>query len=319
MSRDIRISTITPCFRMKPYLFKFLEELPKQTIFQHLEVVLDHNDPDEEELVWVADFQKKHPGRLKHIVTRPVDPIGVSMNRCITEASAEYVSIWNVDDLRTPDSLEKMVDAFEAGADIVYGDFIRVRSFGSTEGQLVSFQAYEDSAMREEFTRSMLLGPFMAFRKSLCEKAGMFDEQFRSGADFDLAIRLAIHGKPVRVSGILGYYLDEGKGASTRPGSRQPLERTAIELRYGIYDKLNYHITPRATQFDVMRIVSQGKEYKVADVVPDYEAFIKDRQQRWARKGMYRFIIKNFLGAYSLVPYIKSIVKPYVIRAAQRR
>ena len=34
------------------------------------------------------------------------------------------------------------------------------------------------------------------------------------------------------MSDILCYYLNEGLGQSTKPDSKQPIERTAIELRY---------------------------------------------------------------------------------------
>ena len=50
---DVLVSLITPCFRMKPYLMKFLEELPNQTMFERIELILDHNEPDREELDWI--------------------------------------------------------------------------------------------------------------------------------------------------------------------------------------------------------------------------------------------------------------------------
>ena len=43
------VSTITPCFRMKRYLQGFLESLPKQTFFEQLEGMLDHDESTEEE------------------------------------------------------------------------------------------------------------------------------------------------------------------------------------------------------------------------------------------------------------------------------
>ena len=70
------------------------------------------------------------------------------------------------------------------------------------------------------------------FRRSLIKKSGLFDEQFSSGADYDLALRLVRNGKAHFMPDILGYYLNEGLGQSTRPDSKQPIERTAIELRY---------------------------------------------------------------------------------------
>lgn len=301
------ISTITPCFRMKPYLKLFLEELPNQTIFNQIEVVLDHNEPDEEELSWVREFQANYPGRLKHLITNPVKPIGTSMNYCIREASAPLLTIWNVDDLRTPNSMELMVEAFSAGADVVYGNFKIVRSFGSKSGSLINFSKYEK--LPEEFTRSMLLGPFMAFRKSLLEKAGYFDEQLKSGADFDLAIRLAFHGKPGITKGLLGYYLNEGKGASTRPNSRQPLERTVIELRYGIYDKIDYDLVADASQLDIPHIYTDGHAHLVSEYVPNYSRLLTERKERWHKKGLHRQCLQHLFYYKQSKQFLKTIAK----------
>jgi len=270
------VSTITPCFRMKKYLKTFLDELPKQTIFDSLQVVLDHNEPSEEELIWVKEFQEKYPNKIKHIITNPVEPIGTSMNHCINEADADYVAIWNVDDLRTPESLEKQVNVLLNGNyDIANGNFIIVNSFPNTKGKIIDHSQYCHNT--KEFTRSMVLGPYFMWRKSLCDKAGMFDEQLKSGADFDLAIRLAIHGKVGMAHGVLGYYLDEGLGASTRPNSKQALERTLIELRYGIFDKVDKNYIPLLQNEPYKKdiIVFNGKEYKIEDFIPDYQNFLK--------------------------------------------
>lgn len=301
------ISTITPCFRMKPYLKLFLEELPNQTIFDRIEVVLDHNEPDEEELSWIHDFQAKYPRRLKHLVTNPVKPIGTSMNYCIREASAPYLTIWNIDDLRTPNSMELMVQTFEAGADIVYGNFEVIRSFGRKRGTLTDFSDYQNNL--EEFTRSMLLGPFMAFRKSLVEKAGYFDEQLKSGADFDLAVRLAFHGKPAMAQGLLGYYLNEGKGASTRPNSKQALDRTAIELRFGIYDKVNYNLVAEATQLDILHVVTDGQKIPIETLIPNYKTIITERHAKWHTIGIHSYIIDIITQRKKIKSFLSRIVK----------
>lgn len=272
------VSTITPCFHMERYLKLFLDELPKQTIFDSLQVVLDHNEPTDKELVWVKEFQKKYPGVLKHIIVNPVEPIGTSMNRCIREADADYVAIWNVDDLRTPDSLEKQLDILQnKGGDVTYGNFVIVNKFPDTTGKLSDQVRYH--RWPKEYTRSMILGPFFMWRKNLCEKAGMFDEQLKSGADFDLAIRLAIHGKVLPTHGVLGYYLDEGLGASTRGDGRQSLERTVIELRYGITDKIvpAWVVKLQGTnEFKLNMLMFDDIEHDVANFVPDYDVFRKE-------------------------------------------
>ena len=288
-----KVSTITPCYNMARYLKVFLEKLPEQTYFEELEVVLDHNAPSEEELEWISGFQQKYPGRLKHIKLDHVDPIGISMNRCIQEASADLLTIWNVDDLRTPASIEAQARILleRPEISIVHGPFRVVPKFGCEEGPLVNNTGTPDS----ELTRSMIVGPFFMFRRSLCAQAGLYDEQLLSGADFDLAIRLALHGKTAVTQNELGYYLNEGLGASTRPNSRQPVERTVIELRYGIYDKIDYDFLPQAQEYCVPYILQNQEWVPVNKFVPDYEAFMLGRRQAWFLAGIRKFAKQRFI------------------------
>lgn len=66
-----------------------------------------------------------------------------------------------------------------------------------------------------------------------------FDEQFQIASDFDFCIRLSTLGTVGYSSELLGYYLNNGQGASTQRGSRQPFEREAIYMRYGNYSKID--------------------------------------------------------------------------------
>lgn len=253
-----RVSTITPCFNMARYMKGFLENLSEQT-HKDLEIVLDHNNPTNDEVVMVESYNNDH-NNIFHIQVDGVDPIGISMNRCIENASGDYLCIWNVDDLRTPDSIEVMAKALDENPDVdfVYGNYHVVPSFGSKEGHIV------DEAGKEEWLKiGMILGPFFMFRKSAIEKAGVFDEQLVSGADYDLALRLAFNGKGMHIPNILGYYLNEGMGASTRPDSKQPLERTVIELRYGIRI-LEPRLVPQTKTYDVDHIIVDGKKTPAA-------------------------------------------------------
>jgi GT2 family glycosyltransferase len=278
---------------MERYLKMFLDWLPRQTYFDRLEVVLDHNEPTAQEVQWVRAFQERYPGKLKHIVVEKVDPIGTSMNRCIREARADLVTIWNVDDLRTPDSIETEARVLLDHSDIglTYGSFTVVNAFGRTEGRAVDCSRYAP----EDLTRSMFGGPYFMFRKNLCEKAGLFDEQLKQGPDFDLQVRLAFHGKARAAEGSLGYYLDEGRGLSTRPDTLQPVERTAIELRYGIYDKIDYRLAARAARYNIPFLLYQNQWLPIAQFVPNYEALLQDRYRKWHAKGIQRFRYRSWI------------------------
>ena len=254
-----KVSTITPCYNMSKYIKGFLDNLSTQT-HKDLEIVLDHNDPSDEEVKLVEEYNEQYDNIL-HIKVEGVDPIGTSMNRCIEYATGDYLCIWNVDDLRTPDSIEVMAKALDENPDVdfVYGNYVIVPKFGSTEGQ------YVDETGREgELTTGMILGPYFMFRKSLLEKSGVFDEQLIQGADYDLALRLAFNAKGLHLPINLGYYLNEGLGQSTKPNSKQPIERTVIELRYNIR-VLEPHLVPYTRSYDVGNIIVDEEKIPVSN------------------------------------------------------
>ena len=225
-----KVSTLTPSYKSKKYIKSFLKNVKQQT-HNNFEIILDHKQPTEKEINIVKKFNSKY-NNIKHLINDKVDQIGTSMNRCIDNSTGEYLCIWNVDDLRTPNSLEVMANVLDQrkDVDIVIGKYTIVNKFKSKEGNIID----ESKRSHSEFLRGMLLGPFFMFRKSLLSKIGKFDEQFVQGNDYDLAMRLVRAGNYFCLDEMIGYYLDEGKGLSTKPDSLQPIERTAIELRYNL-------------------------------------------------------------------------------------
>ena len=255
-----KVSTITPCYNMSKYMKGFLDNLSTQT-HKNLEIVLDHNDPSDEEVKLVEDYNEQYDNIL-HIKVEGVDPIGTSMNRCIEYATGDYLCIWNVDDLRTPDSIEVMAKALDENPDVdfVYGNYTIVPNFGGTQGQYV-----DETGREDELTTGMILGPYFMFRKSILDKSGVFDEQLVQGADYDLALRLAFNGKGLHLPVNLGYYLNEGLGQSTKPDSKQPVERTVIELRYDIR-VLEPQLVPYTRTYDIENIIVDEEKIPVSNL-----------------------------------------------------
>ena len=95
--------------------------------------------------------------------------------------------------------------------DFVYGNYKIVDKYKSKKGN------YINEINREgELTYSMILGPFFMFRRDVLDVIGKFDEQFISGADYDFAMRLGRHCKGYHLNSNLGYFLNLGKGLSTK-------------------------------------------------------------------------------------------------------
>jgi len=208
---------------------------------------------------------------LINYIIVPKELLAISMNRCIKESTGQYLCIWNVDDLRTPNSLELMAKVLDEHPEIefTYGDYIIVNQWLKKEGRLITEPEFE----RQEFIRSMHLGPFYMWRRRASEKIGYFDEQCLQGADYEYAARLAVEYQGKKTHGLLGYYLDEGLGLSTKRATLQPIERTFIELRYGVYRKLDFWYYKRALKYDLGQVLEGNKLTDIDVLAPHRKAY----------------------------------------------
>jgi hypothetical protein len=154
----------------------------------------------------------------------------------------------------------------------------------------------------------MYFGPFVMFKKSLCDTAGYFDEQLTSGADFDLSIRLAYNGKVAMADDLLGYYLNEGKGASTRPDSKQALDKAIILLRYGIFDKVDLSFVPKLINYSIPQIISFGSEHRVETFIPGYKNVISDNLKNF-NSSLYRSALSEFFMYKKIKSFLKNKLK----------
>lgn len=276
-----RVSLIASTYRSERFLPAWLENIAAQTVWPEAELFVVANDPQPAEEELLTRFSEENP--QVRLLTVPREPVYRSWNRAIAATSAPIVALANVDDLRSPGGLEAQVRALEEDDDALftYGSFSISTAFPPTaEGSRpITAIPFE----REEFTRSMRVGPFFVWRRTREPATQYFDEQLRVGGDMDLAVRLALRGYGVPVSEFLGFYFDGGTGLSTG-GDRQQVEKAVLELRYGIYDKLDISYVPRATQYVIPNILlPDGAWLPLAEVVPGYAEFLDERRARWFR------------------------------------
>lgn len=278
------VSILLSTFNSEEFLEVWFNSIIKQSIWTECELIIVANEPKGTELKLSQAFANKYSDQVKLLIV-PRENLYASWNRALQVSQGKYLAIANIDDLRTSNSLESQVNTLESNpyALFTYGSFQIVRAFGKTNGVDISPPAFD----KQEFTRSMYLGPFFVWRRTKNPSVQYFDEQFRSGGDFDFAIRLALSGKGVRVKDNhdLGYYYNACTGLST--GSiLQPVERTVIELRYGIYDKIDYRYLPHALKYNIYQLLQENQWIPVEDFVSNYAEMISDRYKLWFDRGL---------------------------------
>jgi len=276
---------------MESYLSIYLANLANQTIFNSMEILLDHNSPTIEEIKLVKKFQKKYPGKLRHFINKKVLPYSVSINKCIKRAKGKYLAIWNIDDLRVDDSIEIQYKTIcNSNYQFCYGNYFIVDQFGKKTGKFVDLKNIDEN---KELLQSMILGPFFMFKKSVCDKIGYYDEQLISGGDFDFAIKLAREVRGKKILKNLGFYLNDQKGLSTKKNSTQVIEKDLICLRYGIFHKVNLSSIFKIMNYDIKNTKYNNKYYPINKFFKFYDEYIIEKVKKYKKFKLINFLLNN--------------------------
>jgi hypothetical protein len=308
------LSVITSVFNGGAYLPGFFSNLRDQTLFPELELIIVLNEPSASEKQLAKDFQVHYPHQVEILFSKRRETLGASWNRVWRVSRAPYLSMWNVDDLRTIDSLQRQLVLLEENEDwsLCYGDYIAVPTYGTQKGQ----RRFTPRFNRAQFSRAFAQGgAFWLFRSEIYKTVGYFDEQFRVGADMDLSFRMANKGMMMgKCEGLLGYFTDASIGLSTRDGARvSEIERTAIQLRYGIFDKVNRELLVAAKEYRIGEIQQFGSWTPVESFWPEQPVVLQRRNLLWT-VGLLRLWFRRVMKRLGILHYVHNAQDQYLKR-----
>lgn len=302
-----QLSILASVYKGELYLPAYIEQVQRQTLFREVEIIFICNEPSAAELKVMHTFQAAFPDQV-HVHSVARETLGASWNRAWATARAPLLAIWNIDDRREPDSLERQVNAIQS-ADwaLCYGDYVTVDKYGANEGQRRHTPAYTPAHFARSFAQG---GAFWVFRRDVCQQIGYFDEQFRTAADMDLSLRMAVNKLPMgRVEGVLGFFTDASQGLSTREGGHQALvERAAVQMRYGVFDKVQTALAQDAQQFRLDAMQNFGQWHPLAEWVLEYSAFLRRRKPLWL-VGKLRITVRAILARLGLSGWFQTRLK----------
>ncbi|BCW88344.1 hypothetical protein sos41_14830 [Alphaproteobacteria bacterium SO-S41] len=231
--RGCAVSIITSLYKGGEYIEAFLKNITQQTIFRdYCElIIIDADSPDGEGAV-IARFQERYPNIVYH---RTDTRIGIyeAWNIAVRMAKGRYITNANLDDCRRKDSLEIQASILDSlpFADVAYQDVLY--SFEPN----ISFEEIEAHDLRTNLpivSRYNLMefnsphnGPM--WRKSIHDDVGLFNEAYKSAADYDFWFRSSVKGKTFYKSNEahVAYYVNPN-GLSTRADTLGVVEANAI-------------------------------------------------------------------------------------------
>jgi glycosyltransferase involved in cell wall biosynthesis len=240
---EARVSVIIPVYGTAHFVAEALDSVLNQTYSDYEIIVVNDGSPDSKLL---EEFLKPYRERITYIVQENRGLAG-ARNTGVESSRAKYVAMLDSDDRWHPEYMASQLSILEADAsvDVVYPNAVRFTA-GRT-GTIRYSDAYpvggDISFLRVLARECQIYGGVTARRETLL-RVGLYDEDLRSGEDFDLWLRiLKAGGRIVYNDHVLAYYrIREGSLTS----NEVPLARNILKLLNKLGTKMELSVEERA-------------------------------------------------------------------------
>lgn len=225
------ITAIGPIQVYGKFINRYVNNVIKQHFFNQTEHIIVYSE-------WHDDFNqfRKYPN-FKLIKEDEQKGVYNAWNIGIQAATTDYVTNWNIDDIRHPINTKIKYDAITRNdSDVIYNWYFATYDerldFDNIEGELIPTVRFPDN-YEKYATQACLIGPDPLWKKSLHEKVGYFDyENFNTIGDWEMWARFAKAGAKFNlIEEVLCIYLDH-----TDTVSKKNLHKAEIE-KHKLYEK----------------------------------------------------------------------------------
>jgi len=199
------VSIIVPCYNEQSTIQQLLKAVYAQSFpRQDMEVVVADGMSTDETRREIAAFQREHPDLCVRVVDNPRRDIPAGLNRAIAAAHGEFVVRLDAHSEPYPDYVARCVEALKAGRGDNVGGVWEIRpSNSSWQARAISAAAAHpfgvgDAQYRVGGTAQAVdTVPFGAFRRTLVEQVGGFDESLLTNEDYEFNVRVRKAGGAV--------------------------------------------------------------------------------------------------------------------------
>ncbi len=232
------VTCYCPVYKGGLFIEGYMEDMLAQTIFEEVDFfILDCNSPDGEE-----EVVKKYTKYSNiHYVRLDEDPgLYPAWNICIQSTTGEFITNWNIDDRKSPWSLEVMRDhlVLNEGVDLVYGNTIISPTPNENWSNLTSNQHYICNETNE--WKDLLLNNnphcMPMWRRTIHDRLGYFDETYLTASDADMWLKAAKGGSEMqKIHETVGIYYYNPQGRSSDPSTLKTMVKEVNTMRRKYY------------------------------------------------------------------------------------
>jgi len=236
------ISIIVPCYNEQATLRGLLDAVLAQTYpLEYLEVVISDGQSTDGTRDVISVFQKDHPELAVLVVDNALRSIPSSLNRAMEAARGGIILRLDAHSMPYPDYVARCAQALEEGRGANVGGVWEVRPGADTWiAQAIAAAASHPLGVGDALYRlapqagAVDTVPFGAFRRSLIESIGAFDETLLSNEDYEFNTRVRQSGGTVWLDPAIRsvYFARSSLGALMRQYARYGFWKWRMLRRY---------------------------------------------------------------------------------------
>ena len=218
--KNYRCSSFCSLYKGEKFVQGYLEDMLKQSIFDDIEFIfLDCASPENEK-DFILPLTEEYSNIKYHKLDS--DPgLYAAWNIAIKMCSSNLIGNWNIDDRKNINSFEILVKCFDRDADLDV-------AYGLTYVSTIANEKYENNDYSqiypylphsfENLLRNNSPHCMPIWKKSLHDRFGYFDENYKTASDGDFWLRCAVGGARIKmVNHPVGLYYENPTGRSTNP------------------------------------------------------------------------------------------------------
>lgn len=268
------VSIVLASYNLPEYFVIAFESLINQT-WKNIEIIIADDcstNPKNKELI--LEYKRKYPAVVQYIIQPQNAGIAKNKNTAYRMAKGDFICLLDGDDFYYPDKIACELELFRQHPefDVVYSNFAFVDAAGKYKSPWATGKAPDGNIfqhiIQEDFPYSMLYN-FELMRRSVFERYGYLDENFKMYEDWDLRIRYGKYCKVGYTGKIMSVYRRTGNSISMRTCLTERIDSriSVIEKNRKVFDQ-----DPQLRKF-YKSFIKRSRLEKLFDTSVDFKVF----------------------------------------------
>jgi len=213
------VTVVMPAYNAEQFVAEAIESVLAQTFTNFVLLIINDGSTDSTPNI-IQSYAKKD-SRIK-IVNQANKGLVNSLNQGIRLANTKYIARQDADDKSSPERLQKQVSFLENHpGTVIVGSSVEVIDEKSRKVHRHAVLLHDPELRQELLVRSPFAHGSVIFRRQAALEAGVYDKSAWPVEDYDLWLRLSLHGKMANIDDYLYFYREHGDSVSLKNAQLQ--------------------------------------------------------------------------------------------------